>query len=60
MSLEELRKRIDEIDVQLLNLLNERGDPKIFETRYSLIWAKVGGRWQIVDQHVSRLPSNPK
>ena len=40
-----------------LNLLNERGDPKIFETRYSLVWAKVGGRWQIVDQHVSRLPT---
>jgi uncharacterized protein (TIGR02246 family) len=41
----------------VLSLLNERGDPKVFETRYSLTWAKVGGRWQIVDQHVSRLPT---
>lgn len=40
-----------------LSMLNERGEPKFFETRYSLVWAKVGGRWQIVDQHVSRLPT---
>lgn len=39
-----------------LSMLNERGDLKTFDTRYSLTWTKIGGKWQIVDQHVSRLP----
>lgn len=43
----------------VLNLLNERGEPKTFEVRYSLTWSKVAGKWQIVDQHVSRLPTTP-
>jgi uncharacterized protein (TIGR02246 family) len=42
-----------------LNLLNERGEPRNYDIRYSLTWAKTGGRWQIVDQHVSRLPTTP-
>ena len=41
----------------VLNTVNERGEPKTLDTRYSLTWAKIGGRWQIVDQRVSRLPS---
>lgn len=43
----------------VLNVLNERGEPKTLDTRYSLVWSKVGGKWQIVDQHVSRLPTAP-
>jgi uncharacterized protein (TIGR02246 family) len=27
--------------------------------RYSIVWAKMDGRWQIVDQHVSRVPVAP-
>lgn len=42
-----------------LNLLNERGEPRNYETRSSIIWIRIDGRWQIVDQHVSRLPSTP-
>ena len=30
-----------------------------FQLRSSLVWAKLGGRWQVVDQHVSRLPLAP-
>ena len=56
-----IRAYNDDLVVQdgyaVLNLLNERGEPKTFDTRYSLTWAKIGGRWQIVDQHVSRLPT---
>ncbi len=42
-----------------LGMVNERGDPKTFDIRFSLTWSKVGGKWQIVDQHVSRLPTAP-
>jgi uncharacterized protein (TIGR02246 family) len=41
----------------VLNTLNERGEPKTLDTRYSLVWSKIGGKWQIVDQHVSLLPA---
>ena len=27
--------------------------------RYSIVWARTDGRWQIVDQHVSRVPVTP-
>lgn len=43
----------------VLNTLNERGEPKTLDTRYSVVWSKIGGKWQIVDQHVSRLPVAP-
>ena len=35
---------------------NQKGDVAILSLRSSTTWAKVGGRWQIVDQHVSRMP----
>lgn len=41
----------------VLNWTNEKGEPKTYDTRYNAIWAKLGGRWQIVDQHFSRLPA---
>lgn len=41
----------------LLSFQNEKGDARMIDTRYSIIWARIGGRWQIVDQHVSRPPS---
>jgi uncharacterized protein (TIGR02246 family) len=43
----------------VLSLQNERGDTKIWDTRYTVVWAKIGGRWQIVAQHVSRSASAP-
>jgi uncharacterized protein (TIGR02246 family) len=42
-----------------LNMTNQKGDVAIFQLRSSVTWAKLGGRWQIVDQHVSRLPMTP-
>jgi uncharacterized protein (TIGR02246 family) len=39
-----------------LSLTDQRGQAMTLPLRYSIIWGKVGGRWQIVDQHVSRLP----
>lgn len=44
----------------VLNWYNEEGKAETFETRGTTVWAKTGGRWQIVDQHVSRLPSTQK
>jgi len=43
----------------VLNWSNEKGEAKNYDTRYNSIWARVGGRWQIVDQHFSRLPVAP-
>ena len=40
----------------ILNWTNEEGKPETYDTRGSTVWAKIGGRWQIVDQHVSRMP----
>ena len=42
-----------------LHLTNPKGEVSIFQVRSSVTWGKVGGRWQIVDQHVSRLPMTP-
>ncbi len=39
-----------------LNWSNEEGKTETYDTRGSTVWVKTGGRWQIVDQHVSRLP----
>ena len=38
---------------------DQKGSIATFATRNSVVWAKTGGRWQIVDQHVSRLPMAP-
>jgi uncharacterized protein (TIGR02246 family) len=35
---------------------DQKGDVTQLELRGSVVWAKVGGRWQIVEQHVSRFP----
>jgi uncharacterized protein (TIGR02246 family) len=42
-----------------LHLTNQKGDVTIFQLRSSVTWGKISGRWQIVDQHVSRLPMAP-
>ena len=39
-----------------LNWSNEEGKTETYDTRGSTVWVKTSGRWQIVDQHVSRLP----
>jgi len=39
-----------------LYLTDQRGEVSAYALRTSVIWAKIGGRWQIVDQHGSRLP----
>jgi uncharacterized protein (TIGR02246 family) len=40
----------------ILNVTNEKGEPKTYDARYTTTWSKIDGRWQIVDAHVSRLP----
>jgi ketosteroid isomerase-like protein len=40
----------------VLNWYNEEGKVETYDTRGSTAWAKIGGKWQIVDQHISRLP----
>lgn len=35
---------------------DQQGKVTQLTLRASVVWAKIGGRWQIVDQHVSRLP----
>lgn len=42
-----------------MNLTDQQGKVTPFQLRSSLVWAKLGGRWQVVDQHVSRLPVAP-
>jgi uncharacterized protein (TIGR02246 family) len=39
-----------------LYLTDQKGQVTQLTLRGSVVWAKLGGRWQIVDQHVSRLP----
>jgi len=36
---------------------DQKGEVTQRELRGSVVWAKVGGRWQIVEQHVSRFPT---
>lgn len=38
-----------------LDATNQKGDVALLTLRSSTTWAKLGGRWQIVDQHVSRM-----
>jgi hypothetical protein len=42
-----------------LYMTSQKGDVAVFQLRSSVTWGKIGGRWQIVDQHVSRLPMVP-
>jgi ketosteroid isomerase-like protein len=42
-----------------MNLTDQQGKVTAFHVRSSVAWAKLGGRWQIVDQHTSRLPVAP-
>ena len=39
-----------------LYLTDPKGQVTQLTLRGSVVWAKIGGRWQIVDQHVSRIP----
>lgn len=43
----------------VLNVTDQQGKVTAFQLRSSVVWAKLGGRWQIVDQHTSRLPVVP-
>jgi uncharacterized protein (TIGR02246 family) len=43
----------------VLNVTDQQGKVTAFPLRSSVAWAKLGGRWQIVDQHTSRLPVAP-
>lgn len=40
----------------VFNVTNEKGEARTYDLRITATWAKFGGRWQIVDQHASRLP----
>lgn len=42
-----------------LHYADQKGTPTTYMTRQTITWAKVGGRWQIVDHHISRLPISP-
>jgi len=43
----------------VLYLTDQKGQVITVPGRSSVTWAKVGGRWQIVDQHGSRIPVAP-
>ena len=43
----------------VLNVTDQQGKVTAFHLRSSVVWAKLGGRWQVVDQHTSRLPVAP-
>src|SRR5688572_33118589 len=40
----------------VIYLTNQQGQVSVHPIRSSVVWARVGGRWQIVDQHGSQLP----
>lgn len=40
----------------VLNWTDEEEEVETYNIRYSIVWSKIGGRWQIVDQHTARLP----
>jgi len=42
-----------------MNLTDQQGKLTAFHVRSVVVWSKLGGRWQIVDQHTSRLPVAP-
>jgi uncharacterized protein (TIGR02246 family) len=41
----------------VLYLTDQDDEVQTVFTRSSITWARIGGRWQIVDQHTSRLPT---
>jgi uncharacterized protein (TIGR02246 family) len=43
----------------VLYLTDQKGELVTVPGRTSVTWAKLGGRWQIVDQHSARLPVAP-
>lgn len=43
----------------VLNVTDQQGKVTAYHLRSSVAWAKLGGRWQVVDQHTSRLPVAP-
>ena len=43
----------------ILYLTDQKGQVTTLHTRFSVTWAKLDGRWQIVDQHSSRLHVAP-
>jgi uncharacterized protein (TIGR02246 family) len=43
----------------VLNLTDPAGKVTVLPLRASVTWSKLGGQWQIVDQHVSRVPMAP-
>jgi uncharacterized protein (TIGR02246 family) len=42
----------------VIHVVDEKGEPMTYNTRSNTIWKKMDGRWQIIDQHISRLPSS--
>ena len=58
-----IRAYNDDLVVQngyaVLYLTDAKGQLLTYHTRSSVTWAKIGGRWLIVDQHTSRLPVAP-
>lgn len=40
----------------VIHVIDEKGAPMTYHTRGNTIWKKLDGRWQIIDQHISRLP----
>src|SRR4249920_3106067 len=43
----------------VLEFTDQKGQILTYYTRSSVAWAKIGGRWQIVEQHTSRIPVAP-
>lgn len=43
----------------VLYATDQKGQVAALSLRSSVTWAKIGGRWQIVDTHTSRLPVVP-
>jgi uncharacterized protein (TIGR02246 family) len=43
----------------VFNVTDQQGKVTALQLRSSVAWAKLGGRWQIVDQHTSRVPVVP-
>lgn len=42
-----------------MNLTDQQGKLTAVHVRSVVVWSKLGGRWQIVDQHTSHLPGTP-
>lgn len=42
----------------VLNWTNAQGQYEVYDTRGSTTWTRIDGKWKIVEQHLSRLPSH--